>query len=157
MSKLFYRLNSLSTYLKSNKLLDEIYEPIVFKSKSDSEIIEEYMKLLLLLDNSYNVPCNEKYKEFIDEYNEDLINIHKGNIAAYAIKKLYETNKAPLSHYYVYEHIELDDDLKPCLNLRTPPPKKLGEKYLFKIILEEIFENIIFKEFFFIMLYDENK
>ena len=128
MSKLFFRLNSLSKYLKCNKLLDESFEPIVFKNKFDSEIIEEYIKLFSLLDLSYNVPFNEKYKEFIDEYKEELINIHKRNIAANAIKKLYETNKAPLSDDYIYKHIELDDDLKPYLNLRTPPPKKLGEK-----------------------------
>jgi hypothetical protein len=124
MSKLFYRLNSLSKYLKCNKLLDESFEPIVFKNKFDSEIIEEYIKLFSLLDLSYNVPFNEKYKEFIDEYKEELINIHKRNIAANAIKKLYETNKAPLSDDYIYKHIELDDDLKPYLNLRTPPPKQ---------------------------------
>jgi hypothetical protein len=124
MSKLFYRLNSLSKYLKCNKLLDESFEPIVFKNKFDSEIIEEYIKLFSLLDLSYNVPFNDKYKEFIDEYKEELINIQKRNIAANAIKKLYETNKAPLSDDYIYKHIELDDDLKPYLNLRTPPPKK---------------------------------
>ena len=84
------------------------------------------MKLFSLLDYSYNVSFNEKYKEFIDEYKEELINIQKRNIAANAIKKLYESNKAPLSDEYIYEHIELDDDLKPYLNLRTPPPKKLG-------------------------------
>ena len=124
MSKLFYRLNSLSKYLKCNKLLDESFEPIVFKNKFDSEIIEEYIKLFSLLDLSYNVPFNDKYKEFIDEYKEELINIQKRNIAANAIKKLYETNKAPLSDDYIYKHIELDDDLKPYLNLRTPPPKQ---------------------------------
>ena len=43
MSKLFYRLNSLIKYLKCHKLLDESYEPIVFKTKFDSEIIEEYI------------------------------------------------------------------------------------------------------------------
>ncbi len=66
MSKLFYRLNSLSKYLnviQSNKLLDESLEPIVFKNKSDSEIIEEYIKLFSLLDLSYNVQFIDKYKE----------------------------------------------------------------------------------------------
>ena len=29
---------------------------------------------------------NEKYKEFIDEYKEELINIHKSNIATIARK-----------------------------------------------------------------------
>jgi hypothetical protein len=82
------------------------------------------MNFFSLLDLSYNVPFNDKYKEFIDEYKEELINIHKRNIAANAIKKFYETNKTPLSDEYIYEHIELDDDLKPYLNLRTPPPKK---------------------------------
>jgi hypothetical protein len=83
MSKLFYRLNSLSKYLKCHELLDESYEPIVFKNKSDSEIIEEYMKLFSFLDLSYNVPFNDKYnlKEFIDEYKEELLNLHKRNMA----------------------------------------------------------------------------
>jgi hypothetical protein len=130
MSKLFYRLNSLSTYLKCHKLLDESFEPLYFKSKSDSEIIEEYVKCFSLLDYSYNVPFNDKYKEFIDEYEEELLNIHKRNIAAKAKEKLmkiyYKSNEAPPppSDAYIYEHIELDDDLKPYLNLQTPPPKK---------------------------------
>ncbi len=51
-----------------------------FKSKSDSEIIEEYMRCFSLLDYSYNVPFNNKYKDFIDEYEEELLNIHKRNI-----------------------------------------------------------------------------
>ena len=67
MSKLFYRFKSLSNYLKCHKLLDDSYEPILFKSKSESEIIEEYIKCFSLLDYSYNVPFNDKYKEFIDE------------------------------------------------------------------------------------------
>ena len=130
MSKLFYRLNSLSKYLKCNKLLDESFEPIVFKNKFDSEIIEEYIKLFSLLDLSYNIPFNDKYREFIDEYKEELINIQKRNIAANAIKKLYETNKAPLSDDYIYEHIELDDDLKPYLKLKTPPPNKTNKQLI---------------------------
>ena len=43
MSNFFYRLNSLNKYLKCHKLLDESFEPIVFKNKFDSEIIEEYI------------------------------------------------------------------------------------------------------------------
>ena len=31
-----------------------MFKPIVIKNKSDSEIIEEYMKLFSLLENSYN-------------------------------------------------------------------------------------------------------
>ena len=128
MSKLFYRLNSLSTYLKCHKLLDESFEPLYFKSKSDSEIIEEYVKCFSLLDYSYNVPFNDKYKEFIDEYEEELLNIHKRNIATKAKEKLmaifYKSNKAPISDAYIYEHIELEDDLKPYLNLKMPPPNE---------------------------------
>jgi hypothetical protein len=101
---------------------------LYFKSKSDSEIIEEYVKCFSLLDYSYNVPFNDKYKEFIDEYEEELLNIHKRNIAKKAKEKLmkiyYKSNKALISDAYIYEHIELDDDLKPYLNLKTPPPKK---------------------------------
>jgi hypothetical protein len=84
MSKLYYNFNSLSTYLKCHNLLDESFEPLHFKSKTDSEIIEEYMKCFALLDYSYNVPSNYKYKEFIDEYEEELLNIHKRNIATKA-------------------------------------------------------------------------
>jgi hypothetical protein len=39
------------------------------------------------------------------------------------MKIYYKSNKALISDDYIYEHIELDDDLKPYLNLRTPPPK----------------------------------
>ena len=128
MSKLFYRLNSLSIYLKCHKLLDESYEALYFKSKSDSAIIEEYIKCFSLFDYSYNVPFNDKYKEFIDEYEEELLNIHKRNIAAKAKEKLmaifYKSNKAPISDAYIYEHIELTDDLKPYLNLKMPPPNE---------------------------------
>ena len=128
MSKLFYRLNSLCTYLKCHELLDESFEPLYFKSKSDSEIIEEYVKCFSLLDYSYNVPFNDKYKEFIDEYEEELLNIHKRNIATKAKEKLmaifYKSNKAPISDAYIYEHIELTDDLKPYLNLKMPPPNE---------------------------------
>ncbi len=78
MSKLFNRLNSLSTYLKCHKLLDESFGPLYFKIKSDSEIIEEeIVKCFSLLDYSYNVPFNDKYKEFSDEYEEELLNIYK--------------------------------------------------------------------------------
>ncbi len=39
--------------------------------------------------------------------------------------KIYcKSNKALISEAYIYEHIELDDDLKPYLNLQFPPPKK---------------------------------
>ena len=66
--------------------------------------------------------------QFIDEYEEELLNIHKRNIATKAKEKLmkiyYKSNKALISDAYIYEHIELDDDLKPYLNLKTPPPKK---------------------------------
>ncbi len=36
----------------------------------------------------------------------------------------YKSNKAPISDACKYEHIELDDYLKPYLNLKTPPPNK---------------------------------
>ena len=49
---------------------------------------------------------------------------------------MYETNKATLSDDYIYEHIELDDDLKPYLNLLSPPPNKIFCKK--KIIQKQI-------------------
>jgi hypothetical protein len=92
--------------LKCHKLLDESFEPLYFKSKSDSEIIEEYVKCFSLLDYSYSVPFNDKSKEFIDEYEEELLNIHKRNIATKAIENLmeifYESSKAPIADAYVY-------------------------------------------------------
>ncbi len=92
------------------------------------KLLKDIWNFFSFLDLSYNVPFNDKYKEFIDEYKEDLLNNKKRNIAANAIKKLFETNKAPLSDDYISELIEHDDDSKPCLNLLTPPLKKLGEK-----------------------------
>ncbi len=93
------------------------------------KLLKNIWNFLLLLDYSYNVSFHEKCKEFIDEYKEGLINIHIRNIATNAKNKLIEkfnkTNKAPISDDYIYEHIELDDDLKPYLNLQTPPPKTI--------------------------------
>ena len=37
----------------------------------------------------------------------------------------YQTNKTPITDAYIYEHIELDENLKPYLNLQTSPPNKL--------------------------------
>ena len=58
------------------------------------------------------------------EYEDELLSTHKRNIAKEAKNKLmelyYKTNKAPITYAYIYEHIELDDDLKPYLNLQTP-------------------------------------
>ena len=31
----------------------------------------------------------------------------------------------PITDDYIYENINLEDDLKPYLNLRTPPPKTI--------------------------------
>jgi hypothetical protein len=50
------------------------------KSKSDSEIIEEYIKCFASLHYSYNIPFNDKYR-IIDEYEEELLNTHKPNTA----------------------------------------------------------------------------
>ncbi len=80
-----------------------------FKSKSDSEIIEEYIKCFSLLDYSYNVPFNDKYREFIDEYEEELLNTHERNIAKEAKNKLmelyYQTNKTLITDAYIYMNI----------------------------------------------------
>ncbi len=66
---------------------------------------------LFLLDYSNNVPFNYKYKQFINEYEEESLNVHKRNIAINARKKLMEKfdkkNKAPISDTYLYEHIEM--------------------------------------------------
>ncbi len=38
--KIVLKVKSLSKYLKCNKLLDESYEPIVFKNKSDVKLLK---------------------------------------------------------------------------------------------------------------------
>ena len=61
-------------------------------------------------------------------YEEELLNTHKRNIATKAKNKVmeiyYKTNNKQITYAYIYEHIELEDDLKPYLNLQTPPPIK---------------------------------
>ncbi len=55
------------------------------------------------------MPFNDKYKEFIDEYEEELLNIHKRNKAKKTREKLmeifYKSNKAPISDAYIYMNI----------------------------------------------------
>ncbi len=40
------------------------------------------------------------------------------------MEKFNETNKAPISDDYIYEHIELGDNLKPYLNYEPHHQKK---------------------------------
>ena len=130
MSKLYYRLESLCKYLKHYKLLDESYNSICYKIKCDNIIIEEYIKLFALMDNLNSVPhFQDMYKLFIDEYYQELADIQKRKKAKAAKEELMiEYNKKetkPITDDYIYENINLEDDLKPYLNLRTPPPKKI--------------------------------
>ena len=116
MSKLYYRLESLSKYLKQYKLLGN-YDSICYKTKYDDIIIEEY-----------SVPhFKDRYKLFIDEYYQELIDAQKRNKAKQAKEKLMkeynEKTTKPITDNYIYENVNLEDDLKPYLNLRTPPLK----------------------------------
>ena len=127
MSKLYHRLESLSKYLKQYKLLGN-YDSICYKTKYDDIIIEEYIKLFALMDNLNSVPhFKDRYKLFIDEYYQELIDAQKRNKAKQAKEKLMkeynEKTTKPITDNYIYENINLEDDLKPYLNLKTPPLK----------------------------------
>jgi hypothetical protein len=41
------------------------------------------------------------------------------------MKTYYKSNKALISDAYIYEHIELDDDLKPYLNFSNSTTKEI--------------------------------
>ena len=74
-----------------------------------------------------NIPVVFTYKLFVDEYYQELADIHKRKKAKHAKEELMiEYNKKetkPITDDYIYENINLEDDLKPYLNLRTPPLK----------------------------------
>ena len=122
MSKLFYRLNSLIKYLKHNKLLIDSYEPFILKTDEDIVIFQKLMKSF---DNT-NDMFKDVYTSFIHVYEEELITERKREIAKNAKTKLLKEYRSlhgedsKPTDQYIYEHIELNDNLKPYLNLSTP-------------------------------------
>ena len=125
MSKLFYRLNSLIKYLKHNHLLAYSYETSTLKTDEDIVIIQEYKKLMKSFDNT-NDMFKDVYISFIHVYEEELIIESKRDIAKNAKTKLLKEYRiingedSKPTDQYIYEHIELNDNLKPYLNLSTP-------------------------------------
>jgi len=94
MSKLYYRLNSLYTILKQEKIIDDYdishlkieidekkldnnYELLLFKFEHDNKIFEVYKDYFTLLDDTLDKNFLDKYKSFIDEYEDEQIKIRK--------------------------------------------------------------------------------
>ena len=88
MSKLYYRLNSLCTVLKQEKLIDDYdishlkfdidekklsydYNTLLLKFENDNKIFEKYKDFFILLDETIDKSFTDKYKSFIDEYEEE--------------------------------------------------------------------------------------
>lgn len=94
MSKLFYRLNSLCVLLKQEKLIDDYdishlklvvnekkleydYDTLRLKFENDNKIFEIYKEFFILIDDTVDKNFTEKYKSFIDEYEEEYEKIRK--------------------------------------------------------------------------------
>ena len=100
MSKLYYRLNSLCTILKQEKLIDDYdishlkieidekklfdkkhlfnnYELLLSKFENDNKIFKVYKDYFTLLDDTLDKNFLDKYKSFNDEYEEEQIKIRK--------------------------------------------------------------------------------
>ena len=103
MSKLYYRLNSLCTFLKQEQLIDEYdishlkfeidekkldnnYDLLLFKFEHDNKIFKVYQDYFKLLNDQLDQNFRDKYQSFIDEYEEEQIKITK------ELKKLKEKN-----------------------------------------------------------------
>ena len=88
MSKLYYRLNSLCVFLKQEKLIGDYdishlkleinekkllydYKTLLLKFESDNKIFEKYKDCFILLDETLDKTFTDKYKSFIDEYEEE--------------------------------------------------------------------------------------
>ena len=88
MSKLYYRLNSLCVFLKQEKLIGDYdishlkleinekkllydYKTLLLKFESDNKIFEKYKDCFILLDETLDKTFIDKYKSFIDEYEEE--------------------------------------------------------------------------------------
>ena len=92
MSKLYYRLNSLCVFLKQENLIDDYdishlkleidekkllynYDGLRFKFENDNKIFDKYKDLFIILDETLDKKFADKYKLFIDEYEEEYIKI----------------------------------------------------------------------------------
>ena len=88
MSKLYYRLNSLCIFLKQEKLIDSYdishfnfeidekklaydYNTLRLKFENDNKIFEKYKYFFILLDETLDKSFADKYKSFINEYEEE--------------------------------------------------------------------------------------
>ena len=88
MSKLYYRLNSICAFLKQEKLIDDfnishlkldinekklLYDSntLRLKFENDNKIFEKYKDFFILLDETLDKSFTDKYKAFIDEYEEE--------------------------------------------------------------------------------------
>ena len=88
MSKLYYRLNSICVFLKQEKLIDDYdishlkfeiderkltydYDTLRLKFENDNKIFEIYKDFLILLDETLDKNFTDKYKSFINEYEEE--------------------------------------------------------------------------------------
>lgn len=108
MSKLYYRLDSLCKYLKQEKLIDDYdisqfkliidekkiefnYEKLLLKFENDNKIFFEYRDYFMLLNDTLDKNFMDKYKSFMDEYEEEQIKIIK------QLKKLKDKEDASLS------------------------------------------------------------
>ena len=93
-SKLYYRLNSLCTFLKQEKLIQDYeishlklnidekkiefnYEKLLLKFENDNKILKEYIDYFILFNDALDKKFMDKYKSFIDEYEEEQIKIMK--------------------------------------------------------------------------------
>ena len=94
MSKLYYRLNSLCVFLKQEKLINDYdishlkldinekksehdYNLLRLKFENDNKIFKIYKDFFLLLDETIDKNFTDKYKIFIDEYEEEYEKIKK--------------------------------------------------------------------------------
>ena len=88
MSKLYYRLNSLCVFLKQENLINDYdiahlklvinekkllydYNTLRLKFENDNTIYEKYKDYFILLDDTLDTIFTDKYKSFIDEYEEE--------------------------------------------------------------------------------------
>ena len=88
MSKLYYRLNSLCVFLKQEKIINDYdishlklhinekkieydYDTLRLKFENDNKIFEIYKNFFMLLNETFDKNFTDKYKTFIDEYEEE--------------------------------------------------------------------------------------
>ena len=94
MSKLYYRLNSLCVFLKRENLINDYdishlklvinenktvydYDTLRLKFENDNKIFAIYKDFFILLGETCDQNFTDKYKSFIDEYEEEYEKIKK--------------------------------------------------------------------------------